>query len=111
MMKTPTTRDRRGGSAPIVFSKEGWRSFESGKAYRCRVLVNEEDDGGFSVFALRLPGTISQGDTFDEAIANIRDALAGSIRTYMEMGRTVPWKDVDVDDRKNSEERWILVNV
>ena len=34
-----------------------------------------EDDGGFSVFALNYPGVVSQGDTVEEATANIAEAF------------------------------------
>ena len=39
----------------------------------------EEDEGGYSVLALNLPGAASQGETKEEALANIRDAAIGCI--------------------------------
>lgn len=38
------------------------------------VLVPSEE-GGYTVYIPALPGCISQGDTRDEALANIREAL------------------------------------
>lgn len=35
----------------------------------------EEDDGGYSVSVPALPGCFSQGDTFEAAIKNIKEAL------------------------------------
>ncbi len=35
----------------------------------------EEDDGGYSVSVPALPGCFSQGDTFEEAAGNIKEAL------------------------------------
>jgi predicted RNase H-like HicB family nuclease len=40
------------------------------------VLLESEDDGGFVVSVPALPGCISQGDTREEALANIREAIA-----------------------------------
>ena len=41
-------------------------------SYRVRLL---ETDEGWSVSCLDLPGCHSQGDTRDEALANIREAI------------------------------------
>ncbi len=38
------------------------------------VLFQEEKDGGFSVSIPSLPGCFSQGDTFEEAMSNIKEA-------------------------------------
>ncbi len=38
-------------------------------------IVFEKDQNGFYVFAPELPGCHSQGDTFEEASANIREAV------------------------------------
>lgn len=35
----------------------------------------EEDNGGYSVNVPTLPGCFSQGDTFEEAMANIKEAI------------------------------------
>src|SRR5258706_10384872 len=39
------------------------------------VVMEREDDGGFSVYVPDLPGCASQGDSHDEALANIREAI------------------------------------
>jgi predicted RNase H-like HicB family nuclease len=75
----------------------------------CRALFCPEADG-FSVFALRLPGVASQGDTLDEAIANIRDAFAAAIDVYASEGGEIPWDDAEVERPSGSFERWILVD-
>jgi predicted RNase H-like HicB family nuclease len=38
------------------------------------VLFQEEKDGGFSVSIPSLPGCFSQGDTFEQAMSNIKEA-------------------------------------
>lgn len=35
----------------------------------------EENDGGYSVSVPALPGCFSQGDTFEEAVKNIKEAI------------------------------------
>ena len=81
------------------------------RTYECRVLLCPEQDGGYSAHALRLPGIVTQGDTVEEALENIRDAFQSAIQTYLESGGTVPWQPSEVDRPRGSMERWILVNV
>ena len=39
------------------------------------VLFEQEKDGGYSVSVPSLPGCFSQGDTFEEALKNIQEAI------------------------------------
>jgi len=41
---------------------------------KLRVLLHPAEEGGYWVEAPALPGCVSEGDTYDEALANIREA-------------------------------------
>jgi len=43
---------------------------------RLAVVLEPSDEGGFTVYVPSLAGCISEGDTQDEALANIREAIA-----------------------------------
>ncbi len=58
----------------------------------------KEDDGSYSAIVLNLPGAGSCGDSEDQAIENAREAVVGAIRSYLEHGEDVPWKDVTGED-------------
>jgi predicted RNase H-like HicB family nuclease len=45
------------------------------KVLEYNAIFNPEKEGGYSVFVPSLPGCISQGDTFEEAKANIAEAI------------------------------------
>ena len=45
------------------------------------VILEAQEEGGFTVYAPSLPGCISQGDTKEEALANIKEA----IELYLEL--------------------------
>ena len=45
------------------------------KDYTYTVIFEREDDGGYHAFCPALPGCHSQGETIDEALANIREAI------------------------------------
>ena len=42
---------------------------------RFGVVLEPSDDGGYTVFVPSLPGCISEGDTIDEAMRNMREAI------------------------------------
>ncbi|MFN4218887.1 MAG: type II toxin-antitoxin system HicB family antitoxin [Candidatus Bipolaricaulia bacterium] len=39
------------------------------------VTLREAEEGGYTVEVPALPGCISEGDSYEEALANIRDAI------------------------------------
>ena len=39
------------------------------------VVLEPSDEGGFTAWVPALPGCISEGDSRDEALANIREAI------------------------------------
>ena len=43
---------------------------------KIRVVLESSADGGFTVYAPSLPGCISEGDTKEEALKNIKEAIA-----------------------------------
>jgi len=42
---------------------------------KLRVVLESSDDGGYTAIVPALPGCISEGDTRDEALANIQEAI------------------------------------
>lgn len=54
------------------------------------VELKPQKEGGYTVTAPALPGCISEGDTAEEALKNIRDAVEGYIKTLIKHGRKVP---------------------
>lgn len=42
---------------------------------KLRVVLEPSPEGGFTVFVPALPGCISEGETRDEAMRNIREAV------------------------------------
>jgi predicted RNase H-like HicB family nuclease len=42
---------------------------------KLKVVLEPSDEGGFTVYVPSLPGCISEGDTLEEALANIQEAI------------------------------------
>ena len=50
----------------------------------------QEDGGGFLATVPDLPGCMSDGETPEQAIANVQDAIEMWIEAANELGRSVP---------------------
>ena len=53
------------------------------------VVIHAEPAGGYWGEVPALPGCYSQGDTVDELLANLREAIAGVLEVMQEEGRTL----------------------
>ena len=54
------------------------------------LLIPDLEVGGYTVTVPSLPGCVSEGDTIDEAMANIREAIELHIESMIEYGEIVP---------------------
>lgn len=52
--------------------------------------LSEDDGGGFAALVPDLPGCMSDGETPEEAIANVQGAIQTWIETAKDLGRTIP---------------------
>ncbi|MCA9737904.1 MAG: type II toxin-antitoxin system HicB family antitoxin [Gemmatimonadetes bacterium] len=57
---------------------------------RYRVLIDQDEDGVFVAQVPSLPGCVSQGRTRAEAIANVKEAIAGYLESLDAHGDPVP---------------------
>ncbi|OGK09238.1 antitoxin HicB [Candidatus Roizmanbacteria bacterium RIFCSPHIGHO2_01_FULL_35_10] len=48
---------------------------KSKKILKYDVVFEEAEEGGYTVYVPALPGCISEGDTFEKAKKNIKDAI------------------------------------
>ena len=55
-----------------------------------QVFLFRDEDGGWVVECPSLPGCISQGETREEALTNIKEAIDLYIDTLKDEGRPVP---------------------
>jgi len=52
--------------------------------------MNKNETGGYTVTVPALPGCISEGDSWDKALANIEEAISGYIETLKILKKPVP---------------------
>lgn len=71
---------REGGGSHRVLEREGWPD----------VLIEQDEDGGFVATVPALPGCIADGGSRDEALRNVREAIALYIESLEEHGDPIP---------------------
>ena len=60
--------------------------------YKFSVVIEKDIDGYFA-FCPELQGCYTQGDTYEEALENIKDAIRLHIKDRIESGEEVPQAD------------------
>jgi predicted RNase H-like HicB family nuclease len=60
------------------------------------VILEPEPDGGYSVICPAIPGCVSQGDSVDEALANIREAILLCLDVRREEGLAGPMETPEI---------------
>jgi len=70
------------------------------KIYNYTVIFEREQDGGYHVFCPALPGCHSQGDSYDDAVKNIKDAIKGYIESLKGHHEPIPEEDITIKPLK-----------
>ena len=58
--------------------------------YKIPLILTPQPEGGCTVTSPLLPELVTEGDAAEEALSNVKDALAAVIEAYHEMGRSIP---------------------
>lgn len=58
--------------------------------YRIPLVFTPQPEGGYTVTSPVLPELLTEGDTLEEAQANVRDAFEAVAELYEEQGRPLP---------------------
>lgn len=57
---------------------------------RYRIMLEPEEGGGYAVWVPMLPGCVSQGETREEALANIWEAIQCYLESCVKHGEPIP---------------------
>jgi predicted RNase H-like HicB family nuclease len=58
--------------------------------YQCAVIVERDEDGVFIVSCPALQGCYSQGDAYEQALENLKDAIKLHIEARQSLGEPIP---------------------
>lgn len=67
---------------------------------RFKVIIEPEAEGGYSVHVPVLSGCASQGETIEEAVSNIKEAIELYLWSLKDDKLPIPESDVDVELRE-----------
>ena len=85
-----------------------WKFYENGHAHVLIARLTEEEEGGYSSYAARLPGVVSQGETIAEALRNTEDAFRAAVACYRERGEAIPWQELSPKSPDEIERRVVV---
>ena len=54
------------------------------------VIIERDEEGGYSAWAPDLPGVVAAGSTYDETLAVMREAVAFHLEGMREDGEPIP---------------------
>lgn len=55
-----------------------------------KVVLEQQEEGGYTVYVPALPGCVSQGETTDEALPNIKEAIEVYLESLNARGLSTP---------------------
>jgi antitoxin HicB len=58
--------------------------------YKIPLMLQAQPEGGYTVTSPALPELITEGDTVEEALAHVQDALVAVAELYEDVGKPVP---------------------
>ncbi len=61
-----------------------------GKLYKLPLVFEPQPEGGYTVTCPLIPELVTEGDTVEEALENVRDALIAVMEAYEDLNRPLP---------------------
>jgi len=58
--------------------------------YKIPLLLTPQPEGGFTVTSPLLPELITEGESVDEVLIDVRDAFAALLEVYEDLGKQLP---------------------
>lgn len=60
------------------------------ESFKVPLVLNAQPEGGFTVSSPVLPELVTEGNSLEDAINNVRDALLAVIEIYEDLGKPFP---------------------
>ncbi len=58
--------------------------------YKLPLIFEPQPEGGYTVTSPALPELVTEGDSIEDALENVRDALASVLEAYRDLGWPLP---------------------
>ena len=60
------------------------------EVFKVPLILEVQPEGGYTVTSPVLPELLTEGDTLEEAVEHVRDALAAVVELYEDLGKPLP---------------------
>lgn len=60
------------------------------EVYKIPLILTPQPEGGYTVTSPALPELVTEGDSAEEVLHNVQDALEAVIEIYADLGRPLP---------------------
>ncbi len=58
--------------------------------YKVPLVLTHQPEGGYTVTSPLLPELVTEGDTLDEALAHVQDAVCAVVELYEDLDKPLP---------------------
>lgn len=58
--------------------------------YKVPLVLTRQPEGGYTVTSPLLPELVTEGDTIDEALMHVQDAVQALVELYEDLGKSLP---------------------
>lgn len=58
--------------------------------YKLPLVFEPQPEGGYTVTSPAVPELVTEGDSVEDAMANVRDAFAAVLEIYRDLGKPLP---------------------
>ena len=67
--------------------------------YKIPLVLTPQPEGGYTVTSPLLPELVTEGDSLDESLENVKDAFRAVMELYEELGRSLS-ENIQIPDDK-----------
>jgi predicted RNase H-like HicB family nuclease len=66
--------------------------------YYYKIVIEPQEEGGYTAYVPKLPGCVSEGDTYNETVDNIKEALELYIETLKERNTVIVEDNIHISE-------------
>lgn len=68
--------------------------------YKIPLVLTPQPEGGYTVTSPLLPELVTEGNSLDESLENVKDAFIAVLELYQDLGRSLP-ENIQISDKKS----------
>lgn len=66
--------------------------------YYFKTVIEPQEEGGYTAYVSMLPGCVSEGETYDGTLKNIKEAIELYLETLKERDKTITADDTHISE-------------